>query len=530
MSKKAIIYARFSSNNQREESIDAQIRAAKEFAEREGYEIVATYADKAKSGTTDKRPEFLRMIKDCEKGVFNYIIIHKLDRFSRNKYDSAMYKRKLKQCGIRLISVTERLDDSPESVILESVLEGFAEYYSKNLARETMKGLKENGYKCMHNGENPPLGYDVNNEKKYVINEEEAESVRLIYQMTIDGNTRGEIIKELNERGYKTKLGTIFRSNSIHSILTNEKYTGVYIYNRSAKKDVLGKRNGHAYKDENEIIRIEGGMPQIISKDDFQRVQEVLKMRKQKPGANKAKENYLLTRIIKCGCCGRPYQGNRRARKDKPLYVSYRCSLRKKSVTDECSNTEIRKEYVEEYVLSELERKIFNDEAITYLTKGINNNLRNQEKVDDGKKDILLKESNDVESQISNIVNAISQGFVQEEFKIKMEDLKKRKAEIEFKLSEIESREVSKVITEDDVRALLSDFSGYVISRNMPECKKFIRDFVKEVVVYKDHIEVTFNVAFSLLKNRNGEFEVTSSIKRYDLFDRYSYSFYIKVG
>lgn len=139
----------------------------------------------------------------------------------------------------------------------------------------------------------------------------------------------------------------------------------------------------------------------------------------------------------------------------------------------------------------------------------------------------MLKEANEVESQISNIFNAISQGFVQEEFKIKMEDLKKRKAEIEFKISEIESREVSKVITEADVRALLSDFSGYVISRNIPECKKFIRDFVKEVIVYKDHIEVTFNVAFSLLKNG---VEVVSRIERYELYEIYSRSFYIKIS
>ena len=164
------------------------------------------------------------------------------------------------------------------------------------------------------------------------------------------------------------------------------------------------------------------------------------------------------------------------------------------------------------------------------MTEEINNNLRNQEKIDDRKNDILLKGSNEIESQISNIVNAISQGFVQEEFKSKMEELKRRKTEIEFKLSEIESREVSKVITEADVRTLLSDFSGYVISRNIPECKKFIRDFVKEVVVYKDHIEVTFNVAFSMFKNRNGEVEVTSSINRYDLYERYSDSFYIQVS
>ena len=146
------------------------------------------------------------------------------------------------------------------------------------------------------------------------------------------------------------------------------------------------------------------------------------------------------------------------------------------------------------------------------------------------RKPLLLKESNDIENQINNIVSAISQGFVKEEFKERMEELKKRKAEIEFKLSEIESKEVSKVITEANVRALLSDFSGYVISRNIPECKKFIRDFVKEVVVYKDHIEVTFNVAFSLLKNSNGAIEVASRISRYNLFERYSESFYIKVS
>lgn len=523
-------YGRFSSNNQREESIDAQYRACKQFVEARGDTIVVKYMDKAKSGTSDKRPEFLRMMKDAEAGKFDCIVVHKLDRFSRNKYDSAMYKRKLKQCGVRLISVTEHLDDSPEAVILESVIEGMAEYYSKNLARETMKGLKENAYRTQHTGGKPPLGYDVDAEKKYIINEKEAECVKLIYQMTIDGHSRSEIINELNERGYKTKINTMFKVNSLHSILTNEKYTGVYIYNKTASKNAFGKRNGHSYKDESEVIKIEGGMPAIISKDDFQKVQEILKMRKAKPGSNTAKENYLLSGIIKCGCCGKAFCGNRRKAKNKPMYVSYRCAHRAKTSSKVCDNKEIRKEYVEEYVLSELERKIFNDKAITILTEGINKNLKNQIKVDDGKKSILLKEINDIDSQINNIVNAISQGFVQEEFKEKMDELKKRKVDIEDKLSEIEAREVNKVVTETDVRNLLSDFSGYVMSRNIPECKKFIRDFVKEVVVFKDHIEVTFNVAFSLCKNRKEGVEVTSSIKRCELFERYSDSFYIKVS
>ena len=527
---KAAFYGRFSSNNQREESIDAQLRATQEFAERNGYEIVATYSDRAKSGTnSSKRVEFLKMIKDAENGLFDVVIVHKLDRFSRDKYDSALYKRKLKQCGVRLISVTEQLNDSPESVILESVIEGMAEYYSKNLARETMKGLMENSYKCLHNGGKPPLGYDVDDEKKYVINEREAESVRLIFDMYISGYTQSQMVDKLNERGYKTKLGSTFRSNSIQSILANEKYTGVYIYNRSAKKDAFGKRNSHAYKDESEIVKIEGGMPQIISKEVFEQAQIVMNSRRKSPGSNKAKENYLLAGLIRCGCCGKHYHGNRRTSKGKPLYVSYRCSCRRITSSKVCDNKEIRKEYIEEYVLAELERKIFNDKSIQYLVEGINSNLQKKNKVNDEKREVLAKELKDIEAQIGNIVNAIASGFMQEEFKIKIDELKQRKSELEFKQTQMNINKIEERITEDDVRKLLNNFSGYVITRNIPECKKFIQDFVKEVVVYKEHIEVIFNVSFSLFKNSGG-IEVISKIRRYELYERYSQSFYIKVS
>lgn len=527
---KAAFYGRFSSNNQREESIDAQFRAVQDFADKVGDEIVVKYEDKAKSGTnSNKRVEFMKMIKDAEKGLFEKVIVHKLDRFSRDKYDSALYKRKLKQYGVKLVSVTEQLDDSPESVILESVIEGMAEYYSKNLARETMKGLKENAYKTLHTGGKPPLGYDIDSEKKYIINHKEAESVRIIYEMFILGYSRREITRELNERGYKTKIGTEFKINSIDSIINNEKYTGVYVYNKTAKKDAFGKRNGHSYKDENEIIKIEGGMPAIISKDDFEKVQAILKMRKKKPGASKAKENYLLSGLIKCGCCGRPYQGNRRTPKNKPVYVSYRCSFRKKTSHDLCSNKEIRKEYVEEYVLSELENKVFNDKAISYISQEINKNILKQNNVEEEKKKVVSKELSEINTQIGNIITAIASGFIQEEFKIKLDQLKERKSELEFKMTKMESNEIVNRVTEEDVRKLLNDFSGYVINRNIPECKKFIQDFVKEVIVHKGHIEVNFNVSFSMLKN-NEEIEVRSKINRYELYERYSNSFYIRVS
>ena len=157
---KAALYARFSSDNQRAESIEAQLRALHEFCEKQGVVIVGEYCDHARSATTDDRPEFLRMIEESRRNTFNLIIVHKLDRFSRNRYDSAYYKHELKKTGVSLISVLEQIDDSPESIILESVLDGMAEYYSKNLAREVMKGLTENALQGKHTGGLPPLGYN----------------------------------------------------------------------------------------------------------------------------------------------------------------------------------------------------------------------------------------------------------------------------------------------------------------------------------------------------------------------------------
>lgn len=176
-------------------------------------------------------------------------------------------------------------------------------------------------------------------------------------------------------------------------------------------------------------------------------------------------------------------------------------------------------------MLSELERKIFSDEVIAYLVEGINKNIQKQNRVDNDKKEVLVKEL----KEIDNIVTAITNGFVQEEFKIKMDELKGRKSDIEYKLIQFKSNELTQIVTEKNVRDLLKDFRGYATSRNIPECKKFIQDFVKEVVVYKEHIEVIFNVSFSLLKKNDG-IELVSKVKRYDLFERYSESFYIKIS
>ena len=158
---KAVIYARYSSDNQREESIEGQIRECMEYAERNDITVLCNYIDRAMSARTADRPEFQRMIRDSEKHLFDIVLVWKLDRFSRDRYDSAHYKHILKKNSVKVLSAKENISEGPEGIILESMLEGYAEYYSAELSEKIHRGQKENALKCKSNGGNLPLGlYD----------------------------------------------------------------------------------------------------------------------------------------------------------------------------------------------------------------------------------------------------------------------------------------------------------------------------------------------------------------------------------
>lgn len=502
---KAVVYARFSSENQRDESIDAQVRAINEYCEKNNIQIVKIFADRAKSATSANRPKFQEMIKFCENDVtgISMVIVHKLDRFSRDKYDSAMYKQKLKLKGIRVVSVLENLNDSPESVILESVIEGMAQYYSANLAREVAKGQRENALKARHNGGIPPLGYDVTMDKTYIINDEESKAVKIIFDRYVNGYSYSQIIDELNELGFRTKVkNKKFTKNSLYSILSNEKYTGVYVFNKTQRKGVNGKRNGHKQKSKEEIIKVEGGMPQIIDKEIFEQAQEMMKKRKRAPGTNKATTFYLLTGLVRCGECGHMYQGNKRLDSYRNEYVSYRCGCRKQKRN--CDNKEIRRDELEEFVLTELEKHVLNDDAIPVLSKELNKKLQDKNNSNEEMLNSLRNKLTKVNKEIENILNAIMSGIVNNMLKEKLDELEQVKVNLDLKINELDierTDEEEVFVTEDQIRNMFGRFKEFVLTRNLPECKKFIGDYVKEVIVYKDHVEVIFNVVFSFVDN-----------------------------
>lgn len=262
-----IIYARYSSDNQREESIDGQIRECKEFAENNDIRIIDTYIDRALSAKTDNRPSFQQMIKDSFKGLFDVIIVWKLDRFARNRYDSAHYKNILKKNGVKVISATEAISSGAEGILLESMLEGYAEYYSAELAEKINRGLTENALKCKYNGGSVAFGYMIDDEQHFQINPTLAPVVLNIFNDYLSGKTQKEIRDELNNKGLKNANGREFTINNISKILTNRRYVGNYIY-----KDVV----------------IENGIPAIIPNDVFDKVQEMIAVNKCAPSRHKA--------------------------------------------------------------------------------------------------------------------------------------------------------------------------------------------------------------------------------------------------
>ena len=222
----AVIYARYSSDNQREESIEGQIRECTAYAEKNDITIVKHYIDRAISAKTDNRPQFQQMIKDSDKKLFDIVLVWKLDRFARNRYDSARYKTQLKKNGVKLMSATEIISEGPEGIILESVLEGYAEYYSADLAEKVVRGQTENILKGRCNGGRGTFGYTLDSERKFHIDPLASPFVLESFTKYRDGLTMKEIRDWLNENGIKNPVGGEFTYNSVEHMLKNRRYIG----------------------------------------------------------------------------------------------------------------------------------------------------------------------------------------------------------------------------------------------------------------------------------------------------------------
>lgn len=459
---KAVIYARYSSENQREESIDGQIRECIAYAKHNDIQVVDSYIDRALSAKTDNRPEFQRMIKESSRGGFDLIIVWKLDRFSRNRYDSAHYKAILKKNRVKVISATEQISSDPSGILLESMLEGYAEYYSAELSEKVKRGMTENALKGVWNGGRVPFGYIVGKNQKLEIDGIAAPVVQEIYKLSYDGKTIKEIHKVLQDRRILRSNGKPLRYNAIRYILTNRIYIGEY--NHSG-------------------IKIENAVPPIITKELFDSVQIEIAKNAHAPARHCATEDYLLTTKLFCGNCGSMMVAQAGTSKTGSVYRYYACVKQKKH---QCNKKMIPKEKLEDFVVYKTMEFLMQDEIIERLAELLFR-LQHEESPLLPRLEEQLKEK---EKEMENIVNAVQKGYATDVLLERLEKLKHDKDEIAVSIAK--ERIKHPTFSREHFEFALRKFRSLDITDQEGK-RKIIDTFINAIYVYDDSIKIIYN-------------------------------------
>ena len=464
---KAVIYARYSHGpNQTDQSIEGQLRDCKEYAQRNDITIVGEYIDRSVSGRTDNRAEFQRMLKDSGRKIFDAVLVWKIDRFGRNREEIAINKVKLRKNGVQVLYAKEHIPDGPEGIILESLLEGLAEYYSANLAQNIKRGLRESALKCLHTGSGLSLGYKVDKDHRYYIDEAEADIVRLIFDMFDKGDTRNKILGVLNDKGIKTSKGNNYTNTGVTRILRNRRYIGDYI---------------------GQGMVIPGGMPQIVDKELFDRVQKKLDYKAKIRAKPKYDVDFLLTGKLFCGSCGANMIGDSGTGKSGRKWYYYTCLERKRQQT--CKKRSVRKDWLERLVVNLTRQHVLHDDTIAYIAdKAAEIQRKSQE--DKSMLRYYEQDLSKTEAALKNIVKAIEQGIFTASTKSRLEELETQAQALR---EAIEREKIARpTITADEIRFFLWQFKGGEAEDKNYQ-KNLIDTFVRSVTLYDDKIVITYN-------------------------------------
>ena len=459
----AVIYARYSSDNQREESIEGQIRECTAYAKKNGITIVKHYIDRAISAKTDNRPQFQQMIKDSDKKLFDIVLVWKLDRFARNRYDNARYKTQLKKNGVKLVSATEIISEGPEGIILESVLEGYAEYYSADLAEKVVRGQTENILKGRCNGGRGTFGYTLDSERKFHIDPLTSPFVLESFRKYRDGLTMKEIRDWLNENGIKNPVGGAFTYNSVEHMLKNRRYIGELKF-----RDVV----------------VPDAIPPIIPLELFEDVQEKIAKNKKAPARRKAEDDYLLTTKLHCGCCGALMFGESGTSRTGEVHRYYKCATAKKRKG--CKKKTVRKQWLEDLVVKQTMQLVRDDAAMESIIAKVME-LQDRENTN---LPLYEKQLRDAESGIQNMLNAIQAGILTSSTKERLEQLEETKRELEARIAE--EKLAKPKVTEEFIRFWLLRFRKLDMSLK-DQRQALVDTFINAIYLYDDKVLITFN-------------------------------------
>jgi len=480
------IYIRVSTDEQAKEgfSIETQRRIDNAFAIVKGADEVVEYIDDGYSAKNLRRPAVQRMIEDCKKRKLDAVLVWKLDRLTRDLRDMLMLMDDVfRKYSIEFISATESIDTTtPAGRLFLSILGAFAQNEREVNALRVKTVMTEISKGCKHMGGVPPYGYIVNTQGFYEIEPKEAEAVRMIFEMRGDGRSYTDISEALNKAGHKSRNGKGFGKNSLYDMLRNEKYTGVYIYNRAAEADPDGKRNNRASKPEEDIIRIEGGMPAIISIEQWKKVRSMTREGQSVGGKNHAKNIYVLSGLVYCGECGRKMSiANAGRNRDGSYWRAYRCP-------DKCvPGVEYRK--LEDCVFEFIENLARDKDLVEKTIKTIEE--FNTYTAEDANEDLgkMRAEIKEAQRQRDNLFKLASKS--DDPPVSLMEEIKRREGEIGNLRRQISIKEASVLrISIADVRTRF-ELLANIRDLSKEEQKKVVNEVIEAVTIYGDRIDIS---------------------------------------
>jgi len=450
--KTAVLYARYSSDKQREASIDDQLRVCRDFCAREGIEVLKAYADYALSGKTDQRPEFRRMIANAPESDF--VVVYMFDRFSRDRYDSATYKKALRECGVRVISASEKVEDTPEGGLQEGLLEILSEYYVADLKRKVRRGMEGNALKAMDNGYKI-FGYDTDPEtRRYVVNDAEAAVVREVFARYLQGDSIYAIAQSLAARGWATSTGSPVNYNWVQRVLKRRAYTGLYSWGG---------------------IEVEGGMPVIVDADTFERASRVPK---KKPREIEEWSTFRLVGKLFCGLCGEPMHGSGGTGKSGKRYYYYMCKEK-----GDC-RLRVRRELVEDTLADAVLRIASDESRMRLVARRI---VAAYEESSDVRAELESCEAriSSLEAEQHNLTKAAAKGFVNDEMVARNEEIKGQLRDLHCRRGVLMGQ--AEGFDEDEI----VEFFAHGFDRSDEDF--IFGSFVNRVYLYRDCMVAVFN-------------------------------------
>jgi site-specific DNA recombinase len=511
---KAALYARVSSDAQDTDlSLSAQLRALRDYAQRNDYEVVGEFVDEVKSGRNADRPAFKEMIAiaKAKQPSFQAILVWKLNRFARNRADSIIYKTLLRNKGINVISINEPLDDSPTGRLLEGVIESIDEFYSANLGQDIKRGLRENARRGFFNGSRPPYGYHKvavidGNKTRYSL-EPDAESslsvniIRRIFSLAIEGSGCKDIAVALNREGLRTGSGKRWGKTTVHKVLTNEAYCGTLLWRG---------RPGHvAIRSGDTPVRVDNAWPAIVDRVTFTAVQNKMASRQpQTVHPRVVPSFYLLSGLLYCSC-GKAMIG-RSAKSHR--YYYYVCNGKFKQGKDVCNARILPKNKLERLVINKIRDKVLKEDALEELARLVNEELDSTNSLANEKLHVIDFELNDVKNRLSNLYDAL------ETKKVSLDDLAPRikelrarqdelsKARIQFEAEQIlqsgEHLDVAKV------KSYVQDLRSLLENADLVQSKSFLRSFIRRIEVNDRQVVLHYSLPLPSKYGRKESVEV----------------------